>query len=286
MRNFSNNFITIHDTYEIDPNSIIEIYCPNKYKDPVKALYTGDFDFSMVSEWENALGVLADSNVISFADNIAQKIFGVTVNQPFLQRQTWKGNQPLAWKIPIRFVARKNAFEDVMDPINKIMSMMIMRDANYNLQTFLNSFSKGGNTQTQSSTAQSTQDHPKPDSSINASDFKVFIIPGPYPFSTDTTGKEQKGDVVQVKIGNIIEYKVCYITEFSGKLTQQHDYTGQSIAADCTLSFRAMDNLVFGVDGKTPNFFKQSFMDSTIADKLGDVMTSTLQNLSKVVTGK
>jgi hypothetical protein len=266
VTNFTSGFITLHDTYEIDENSIVEISCPNRYPNaPVKAIFSGDFDFEMVSEWENALGVISDSNVISLVDNIGQKVFGVTINQPFLQRQSWKGNIPLAWKIPIKFVAREDALSDVLNPINKIMSMMVMRDANINAGKFLK---KADGTDYQPSQTE-----------INPTDFKVFVIPGPYPFSTDTTGEKQKGDVVSIKVGNIIEYKLCYITNFSGKLSQQHDVTGQSIVADCTLSFRAIDNLVFGADGVTPNFFKTSYVSGTLADKFGSKVLSSITNL-------
>jgi hypothetical protein len=266
MQNFASGFITIHDTYEVDENSIVQISCPNRFpNDPVKAIFAGDFDFEMVSEWENALGVLADSNVISLADNIAQKIFGVTINQPWLQRQSWKGNIPLAWKIPIKFVARTNALTDVIDPINKIMSMMVMRDANYNVGQFIKK-SDGS-------------DYKSTDSGINPSDFKAFIIPGPYPFSTDTTGDKQKGDVVAIKVGNIIKYDLCYLTNFSGKLVQQHDFTGRSLVAECMLSFRAVDNLVFGDKGTTQDFFKQSYVANTLPDKLGNNVISQVTGL-------
>lgn len=62
-------------------------------------------------------------------DPVFQGVFGVTTYQKFFTRRIWAGSTPLTFKLPLKFVAVKDAYTDVVLPVQSLFKMALPRVA-------------------------------------------------------------------------------------------------------------------------------------------------------------
>jgi hypothetical protein len=214
-----------HDTFTLNKNTTIEIYCPARAKG-IQAIIPKDIQFKAHSNWESAFGALKDNQYFATADLISQFLGGVSINQPFLARKMWKGSEPFQLKIQIAFVAQTDAEVEVMQQVETLMGFTLPRKM------------EGGKA-----------------NKGKATDGFFYVIPGPNPLLGTALSQANAqrvsanaGDFVNIRIGSYLTRVQCYIEDVAVKLSSVLDPTGNPQYALCDTTISCMDAMYEGTN--------------------------------------
>lgn len=150
---------------------------------------------------------------------------GFSVYQKFFSRRIWNGSRPLELRLPMKFAAVKDAFQDVVAPVQRLLKMTLPRRGGLILEDqvkALNEYtSKVG---------------------IKVPQTQMLIPPGPDPFTEiQTGGKQLTGDRIDIYFGKIACFRNVIISDVSATFDSRVDANGKPIAADVDLQFQTYE---------------------------------------------
>jgi hypothetical protein len=231
-----NPLVHVHDVYSIGSQSIVTFNCPGKYK-VVRAALSGPCGLSVNAVWEgyfNSAG--GGAGIVTLLEGVAQLAQGRTASQPWFGRKSWQSTSPLKFDIPIRFLSRFNAHDEVYLPMVGLLSFLYPRlDATSGETDKTNLFSK-------------------------------YFVPGPNLFyaadakeDSSLFGLGSGGDPVEISIGSFLHFQGCYINSINFTIENSFNLEGYPHNVEARVSFEAMDVSFVNFDG--------SFMETKLGNQ-------------------
>jgi len=228
---------TTHDTYVVpgmyDPSNAcrVHIFCPGK-KLSIFAMMSEGFNIDVKSNWkglfEGAIGGLLGGGLLDIGDNIAQFLGGVSIRQPWFGRKYWTGTTPLKFRLGFQFVSFLDAKEEVFKPMKSLLSLL----------------------------------YPRITSTGDAGLLSTYIIPGAnifYNVPRNTSG--DKGDRVEIYLGNFLRFKGCYISDINLVVENSFSTDGFPHCVKANMIFETMDVAYVENDG---SFMEDGFKDASV----------------------
>lgn len=119
---------TIHDRFKKTSLLQLRLDCVARGLNnafAIKMFIPKEFEFSAKSNWERFLGDLTNNAYFDILDAGLQLTSGVTINQPFLQQQSYKGTDPLKLKFDSVLVSEGDAKKDVWETSLNLLSLLL-----------------------------------------------------------------------------------------------------------------------------------------------------------------
>lgn len=224
------NLLT-HDNFVPDNKNFVTFYCPSRSRLVIRGILSGSFGINGSSKWNSVIasvGSAMGSQVIDTIDNFAQGLFGNTIRQPWFGRKFWQGTQPLTFNLTVQFLSFNDAKAEVFDPMMRLLSLVFPRlDSNSDTANLL----------------------------------QKYFIPGPTMFYSPNSNFADKGDRVEIRMGDFLYFKGCYITEVALTVENSFSLSGFPHNVKATVKFETMDVSYVKNDGK---FMEDGFRDASI----------------------
>lgn len=233
------------------PQEVV-LSCPNKNV-RIAAPLGGQLQLSVNAEWEEMFGGgigAISGGVIGTANNLLQWVGGKTMQQPWMNRKIYKNTKPFNFTLPLNFVtpAGQDPMEWVAKPAVALLSLAyprILKDAGGTKNANLIDANTGGDGSSVISTA------------LRMLNF--YAIPGPalrYDSNAtdEKTGKQlvdkdDRGDSVNVMIGNLFNLGACYVTNVSLTYSDSFNELGFPLALKASVQVTCADQVLCQDDG-------------------------------------
>jgi hypothetical protein len=250
-----------HDVFSIGEQSFVKFYCKGKNK-TIRAPLSGSFTLSVQSQWNGLFGGSGGgSTLLGIVDSLVQGIANHSVVQPWFGRKLWGGTTPFKFSLPLRFISRFNAYDEVYLPVVGLLSFMYPRLDN------------------------EKQSKAESDS---ANVFSKYFVPGPNIFYSEGSGGsglfkfgDAEGDRVEIELGKFISFSACYLTSISLTVENSFNFEGWPHNVAAQVEFEAMDVSFVNFDG---SFMENGFKDQ--AYKLNMVVKEGKKKVGAVLAGE
>ena len=273
-----------HPSY---PQEVV-ISCPNK-KLRVKCPLGGALQLAANAEWEEMFGGgigAIGGGILGTANNIAQWAGGQTMQQPWMNRKIYKNTKPFSFTLPLNFItpAGEDSCEWVAKPTIALLSLLYPRILKQDEELLSGEKAAG-------KMANATKGDK---SSVGAAALKLlkfYAIPGPaLRYDSEEASQANKGDSVNIMVGNMFNFGACYVTNVSVTYSEAFNEFGYPLAAKVSLQATCADQVVCENNGDfIVNLPPQhaagltEFLDA--CQITGDNMKKNVKNLFNAVTG-
>jgi hypothetical protein len=150
---------------------------------------------------------------------------GFSLYQKFFSRRIWNGSKPLEIRLPMKFVAVNDAFQDVVSPVQRLLKMTLPR--------------RGAMILPDQISAANTWLKP---ANLSIPQTQMLIPPGPDPFTeVGLGGKQLTGDRIDIYFGKIACFRNVIISDVAATFDSRIDVNGKPIAADVDISFQTYE---------------------------------------------
>jgi hypothetical protein len=233
-----NPLVHVHDMYSIGSQSIVTFNCTGKQK-TVRAPLSGAFGLTVSSTWKGYFdGAGGGVDAVTLVNGIAQLSSGLSVTQPWFGRKSWQGTSPMQFDIPLRFLSRFDAYDEVYLPVVGLLSFLYPRL------------------------------YDEAASPNEAEALSVYFIPGPSVFASQGEASDEGGvfglggsggDPVEISIGSFMRFSGCYIRSVSLNIENSFNGDGYPHNVEAKVNFEAMDASFVNYNG--------SFMDKKLGNQ-------------------
>ena len=229
----------------------------------VRAPLSGPLDLNVHANWEPAFGnggIASMTGLLGTINGLSMWSIGATIQQPWMNRKTYKSTTPFSFSLPLTFVTIDSAADDVVRPCLALASFLYPRK-------YINKKAEGTSEQASEETTMWTQGrasnnpvaealtHDKiKDGKVTEKDtsgivgsvlnaIELWEIPGP-PLVTKKEGDEHPGDIVDIIIGNMFTLSNCYLEDVQIEFGNSYDRNGYPLYAKATLKVTCADSVV------------------------------------------
>jgi hypothetical protein len=231
-----------HPSY---PQEVV-LSCPNKNV-RISASLGGQLQLSVTAEWEEMFGGgigAIGGGIIGTANNVLQWTGGKTMQQPWMNRKIYKNTKPFSFTLPLNFVtpAGQDPMEWVAKPAVALISLAYPRIIT----------DSGG----KKWSADADELFKGDGSSVVSTALRMltyYAIPGPA-LMYDSTAKDgegnlkvsqdDRGDYVNVMIGNLFNLGACYLTNVSLTYSEAFNEFGFPLALKASVQITCADQVV------------------------------------------
>lgn len=240
-----------HPSY---PQEVV-LSCPHKNV-RISASLGGQLQLSVNAEWDEMFGggiAALGGGVIGTANNMLQWVGGKTMQQPWMNRKIYKNTKPFSFTLPLNFVTPvgQDPMEWVAKPSVALISLayprMIKDSGGEGLSKGIQKAFKGDNSAVTSAALEL---------------IKFYAIPGPS-LRYDSTGvhasgenkgkqltsENDKGDSVNVMIGNLFNLGACYLTNLSFTYAESFNEFGFPLALKVSVQITCADQILCDENG-------------------------------------
>ena len=263
------------------PQEVI-ISCANK-QGRVRGSLSGNIGLNIQAEWQEIFqGGIASmvGGILGTANSLVQYRFGQTIQQPWMNRKIYKNTKPFSFTLPINFVAidngEHNAKNEVVMPCLALISFLYPRKYKSGNSTVLDYVQEKArdveamNIPFISSGAGYIAEGDETgavNSILNA--FTIWNIPGPSLLKETDDTSQEKGDAVDVIIGNMFNLGNCYLENVNVQFGSSFDSQGYPLSAHVEVKCTCADSVVCNNKG---DMFVNKIDDQ--AGQLNNILTS------------
>jgi len=212
-----------------DPPAYVVTVTSSATQSIVRALLQEDFSLHTSSSW-------APFSFLSLIPEIvkeAAQVANVALTNRLMTRRYWQGSEPLSFSLPLKFVARYDSEREVVLPVLRLLQLALP---------------SAGGQEVFGRMLDTIKKLPRGAEAAQVLGSAVVVPPGPNPFADSsitqlaakTIGEgytPHRGDVINIKIGTMLEFTSVVVSDVSGKLFKKFDRFGLPIEAEVTLTF-------------------------------------------------